>query len=248
MNSPSASQYTLVIIYGCSYKLGFCTENAKWVQLHDSKRSYCDIVFLNNVLYALAEDGSVEGWEFGNNQPVPKKVLDAKPTMEIDEEEYRQFSIDLYSTQVYLVISEGEFLMVKRYIGNFVNADGLVVYEGYYEDDKICPYRTKHFVVYKLDFTKINWEKKRSLHDQVLFLGGNESASLPAKAFSGCEANSIYFTDDRLIEMGMDYLYGGHDSGVFSLQDLSVKLLIPNVGRMDPPSIWVIPTSHGLRN
>ncbi|KAK7327972.1 hypothetical protein VNO77_22066 [Canavalia gladiata] len=248
MHSPSPSQYTLVIIYGSSCKLAFCTEHGTWVQLHDAKRSYCDIVFLNNVLYALAEGGSVEAWEFRNNQRVPNKVFDVKPTMEIDKEERRQFPIDLFSTQMYLVISEGEFLLVKRYIGNFVTADGLVVYEGYSEDDgnEICPYRTKHFVVYKLDFTKINWEKKSSLHDQVLFLGANESTSLPAKAFSGCEANSIYFTDDRWQEMGLDYLYGGQDWGVFSLQDGSVKLLTPDENRLDPPPIWVVPTSQGF--
>ncbi|XP_061336786.1 uncharacterized protein LOC133283878 [Gastrolobium bilobum] len=115
---------------------------------------------------------------------------------------------------IYLVISKGEFLLVKKYIGNFVDADGVVVDEAYILSSlgvTPCPYRTKHFTVYALDFGKIKWEKKRILLDQALFVG-TESKSVPA-ALSGCQANSIYFTGDRLEEMDLDWSYGGNCYG-----------------------------------
>ena len=65
--------------------------------------------------------------------------------------------------------------MVVRHIGNFVNEYGIVVEEGDllpFEDTHplLCPYRTKHFGLYELNFGEIKWEKMRSLYDQVLFL------------------------------------------------------------------------------
>ncbi|XP_027348205.1 uncharacterized protein LOC113859696 [Abrus precatorius] len=246
MRSPSPSQYTLAIMYSYPCKLAFC-KNGTWVQLHDAKHTYCDIVFHNNILYALGENCSLEAWEFGD-QENPRKIFDAELKVEIDAAENVKFPENLFSTRYYLVISEGEFLLVERFIGNNVNADGVAVCEGDFDDGEIRPYRTLHFGVYKLDFRKLRWGKKKSLHDQVLFLGTNESTSVPAKAISGCEANSIYFTDDRLEEMGLDYSYGGHDWGVFILHDGSVKLLTPFTDKLDPPPIWVVPTSEGLSN
>ncbi|KAK7329915.1 hypothetical protein VNO77_24097 [Canavalia gladiata] len=80
-----------------------------------------------------------------------------------------------------------------------------------------------------------------SLRDQVLFLGANESISISVQPFSGCEPNSIYFTD-RWDEMSLNCLDGGHDWGTFNVQDKSIKLLCPYAYKIAPPPIWVIPT------
>ncbi|CAL0325624.1 unnamed protein product [Lupinus luteus] len=245
--SPSRddSNYILAIIYGCHSKLAFCCKSSTWVEISYAKRSYYDIVLNNNYLHALAQDGSVEVWDLC--EEVPRKILYVKPTMEINEQEDKEFPRDLFSTQLYMVLSGGEVLLVKRYIGNFVNEDGRVLYEGdlLSEDDTqplICPYRTKHFSVYTL-LNGTKWEKVTSLHDRVLFLGANESISVPIQALQSCEANTIYFSDDRWEEMNMDYSYGGQDWGVFSLQDRSVKLLLPYTDMVKPPPIWVVPIS-----
>ncbi|XP_061376185.1 F-box protein At4g35733-like [Gastrolobium bilobum] len=237
MCSTSPLHYTLAILYGCPCKLALCKSNT-WVKISDAKSFYSDIVFSNNYLYALAEDGSVDAWDIW--QRIPRKILDVKPTIERAEEEDREFPRDNFSTQLYLVISEGDLLLVKRYIGNFVNADGEVLKE---EPDTVCLYRTKHFIVYKLDLRKIKWQKIRSLRNKVLFLGANESTSVPSQALSGYEANSIYFTDDRWEEMNLDWSYGGHDWGVFNLQNKSVKLFTPYEIKINSPPIWVVPTT-----
>jgi WD40 repeat protein len=148
---PSPSQYTLAIMYGTypSCNIAFCSNlKATWVEF-DEKQCYCDIVFDNNILYTLSNDCSIEGWDF--RQQVPRKILYVNYSiMEKDEEEETKFPSDKFSSQFYLVISKGEFFLIERFIADFVNADGEVVYEGYnlsYESDEVCPYRTKHFSV-----------------------------------------------------------------------------------------------------
>ncbi|XP_057743500.1 uncharacterized protein LOC130961567 isoform X4 [Arachis stenosperma] len=61
MYCSSPSSYILAIIYGSNYKIAYCN-SAIWVELSDDKQSYCEIVFSNNYLYALTQDGSVEVW------------------------------------------------------------------------------------------------------------------------------------------------------------------------------------------
>ncbi|XP_015934514.1 probable F-box protein At4g22060 [Arachis duranensis] len=246
----SPSSYTLAIIYGCNYKIAYCNSTT-WVELSNDRQSYCDIVFSNNHLYALTQDGSIEVWNISG--PVPTRWIFLTPTMEVNYEEEKPYFGDNFSTNLYLVVSGEDILLVKRFIGNFVNDDGLVVEEGDLlssEDTQplICPYRTKYFTVYKLDIEDKKWKKMKSLHDKILFLGANESVSMDAKACLGCEANSIYFTDDRWEEMNLDYMYGGHDWGVFNLQEKYVKSLIQCADRIDPPPIWVVPVPQNCNN
>ncbi|XP_058733618.1 uncharacterized protein LOC131605257 [Vicia villosa] len=159
MSSPSPSQYTLAIMYDCPCRIAFCNNhNASWVELYDAKRFYSDIVFHNNILYALDEDGFIEGWDFFH-QKVPRKILEVNyPTLILDKEQEIKFPIDKFSTKLYLVISKRDFLLIERFIGNFVHPNGEVVYEGSNLSDQveICPYRTKHFNVYKLDLVMRN--------------------------------------------------------------------------------------------
>uniref|UniRef100_A0A7N2KKM0 F-box domain-containing protein n=1 Tax=Quercus lobata TaxID=97700 RepID=A0A7N2KKM0_QUELO len=97
--------------------------------------------------------------------------------------------------------TSSDFLIIQHTIGNFVNAEGDV--DEYYllsssgAQPLVCPYRTKLFCVYKLDFSKKMLEKVESLKDQVMFLGGNQSMSLSSHDFSECVSNSIYFTNDQ---------------------------------------------------
>ncbi|XP_058751005.1 uncharacterized protein LOC131624023 [Vicia villosa] len=246
MSSPSASQYTLAIMYDYPCRIAFCNNhNASWVKLYDAKRFYSDIVFDKNILYALDEDGSIEGWDF-LRQKIPRKILEVNyPTMILDKEKEVKFPIDKFSTKFYLVISKRDFLLIERFIGNFVHANGEVVYEGGNRLDQveICSYRTKHFNMYKLDLVKRKWEKIKSLDGQVVFVGANESKLMDASK-CGNKESLIYFSDDRWEEMNLDYSYGGHDWGVFNLQDSSVKFFAPYANKMDPPPIWMVPYSN----
>src|ERR1044072_4362108 len=100
VRSTSLSQYTLAIMYSCPCKLAFCTKPSTWcetcVELPDAKSIYYDIVSHNNHLYALAQDGSLQGWNF--HSQIPFKVIDVSPTRDdVDEEEEREFPRDKFS-------------------------------------------------------------------------------------------------------------------------------------------------------
>ncbi|RYR54928.1 hypothetical protein Ahy_A06g030189 [Arachis hypogaea] len=182
--------YTLAIIYGFDCKIAYCNSTI-WVEISHDKQSYCDIVFSNNYLSALTQDGFIEVWNVCGQ--IPKRLTLLTPTVEPSDEEDKPYFGDKFSTKLYLVVSEEEILLVTRFIGNFVNDDGLVVEEDLlsYENIQplIYPYRTKYFIVYKLDIRYNKWEKMNSLDDKILFLGANESVSMNAQACLGGEAN-----------------------------------------------------------
>nr|XP_025662099.1 uncharacterized protein LOC112757756 [Arachis hypogaea] len=190
MFCSSSSSYTLAIIYGFDCKIAYCNSTI-WVEISHDKQSYCDIVFSNNYLSALTQDGFIEVWNVCGQ--IPKRLTLLTPTVEPSDEEDKPYFGDKFSTKLYLVVSEEEILLVTRFIGNFVNDDGLVVEEDLlsYENIQplIYPYRTKYFIVYKLDIRYNKWEKMNSLDDKILFLGANESVSMNAQACLGGEAN-----------------------------------------------------------
>ena len=67
--------------------------------------------------------------------------------------------------------------------------------------------------------------------------------SVSIRDVQGFESNTIYYTDDNWYQMNEDYLYGGHDCGVFNLKDGSSKTLYQcDFERIDPPPFWIIPT------
>jgi hypothetical protein len=171
-----------------------------------------------------------------------------RSTVNVDME---NFPRDKFSTQFYLVESLGDLLFVNRVFGNFVNSEGVAIDEAgllHTEDTHplVCPYRTKQFLVYKLDSIRNTWEKVESLPDRAMFLGGNHSLSLSTSDLhEGCECNTIYFTDDNWDQMNEDYLYGGHDLGQFNLASGSLQTGAQCCclcsDRMDPPPFWIIP-------
>ncbi|XP_058733486.1 uncharacterized protein LOC131605107 [Vicia villosa] len=127
MSFPSPLKYTIAIMYDYPCKISFSNnKSTSWVELCELKRSYFDIVFDNNILYALDEDGFIEGWNFCH-QEVPKRIFEVNhPTMVIDNEEEKKFPFDKFSTKFYLVKSKKQFLLIERFIGNFVNTKDLL--------------------------------------------------------------------------------------------------------------------------
>ncbi|KAL4627892.1 hypothetical protein ACB092_05G199200 [Castanea dentata] len=159
-------------------------------------------------------------------------------------QQYVEYSdVICHDNQVYVLSSDAPVEVWD--FQNFVNAEGLVVDEDYVlYNSKICPYRTKLFYVYRLNFRQKTWEQVESLDDQVVFLGGNQSISLSSHdLWSTCIPDSVYFTDDRWDEMDVDDSYGGHAIGhFFNLDDQSIKPYYhSNLPRIDPPPLWITP-------
>ncbi|KAL2463454.1 F-box protein SKIP23 [Forsythia ovata] len=236
---------TVIVMYyvlGTS-KLAFCRlGDSRWTGFGGEIQSYYDVVCKDNMLYALGGGPSIEVWDFHESTPTRKIVIQAPCPQEL-KEAHQIYPSDLYSSQWYLVFSSCEMFLVVRYIGEFVRYDGEVVYEGdtltnYF----IFPYRTIKFHVYKLDFDQKIWLPVESLDDRALFVGGNHSVSLSVKEHPGCNANSIYFTDDYWDRMNEHDSYGGHDMGIFKLGDGRIEQLFDyDLQKFELPPFWIVP-------
>ncbi|KAH7834912.1 hypothetical protein Vadar_020868 [Vaccinium darrowii] len=247
--------YVVMAIYGCEAKVAFCKRgDSVWTDLEGKSGPYCDIICHKNQLFALSEISSVESWDFST--PLLVKTMDFHPfyifPKRVTETALLYNDRNRFSSQCYLVESCGDCLLVKRHIGEFVSDEGEAVCEADLLSDKcshplVYPYKTLEFTVYRLNIIQRTWEEVESLGDRALFVGGNHSMSLSTTAAqypsSHCQRNSIYFTDDYWVRMNEDYSYGGHDMGVFCLDDKSVKPLknlnLPQ--RVDPPPFWLVP-------
>ena len=250
LTDPSRSNnFGLVVICGSLSRLAFCKEgDTTWTELavrslntYQQYVEYSDIICHDNQVYVLASDASVEVWDFRSSFPTKIMSIDKPSTLQ--KVVGNSFFIHNLSPKFYLVKTSTDFLFIKRFIGDYVNAEGLVVDEDYVlYNSEICPYRTKLFYVYRLNFRQNTWEQVESLNDQVVFLGGNQSISLSSHDLLECIPDSIYFTDDRWDEMDVDDSYGGHDIGFFNLDDQSIKPYYHlNLARIDPPSFWITP-------
>ncbi|XP_062003445.1 putative F-box protein At4g17565 [Rosa rugosa] len=248
-SDPSCNNnFSAAIIYGIQpSRLAFYNHgDEEWTDLNGEHQEYCDIIFHNDKLFALADNGCVEAWDF--RKPSPKKIINLQPASAKELDLDYTSNRDKFSTNTYLVESSDEIMSVVRCIGNFVNEEGKAIHEIDVPDEPYspCPYRTLQFYVFKLNFAANKWEKVECLPNCALFLGGSQSISLSTKDVSGCEENSIYFTDDRWDEielLGDTDSYGGHDMGVYNLEDKVVKQFYPfDKWRIDPPPFWIVPS------
>lgn len=117
---------------------------------------------------------------------------------------------------------------------------------------------TKSFQVYEFDTTK---EEKclrlvNSIGDEAIFIGGfNDSVSVVASSFSGCQANCIYYADDfwwgNNYDEGSDdepeeyyQPYGPIDIGFFRVgeDESNPRYMLDQSRAKEPPPIWIIPT------
>lgn len=221
-----------------------------WTLLDVSHPPYQDIMFHGNRLYALSEyHNHIDVWDFeGGGSAGVRKQLDI--VIPFPDKSVGKVN-SLCITRSYLVESCEDILLVVRYIGEYVDWDGKLLHDPADstadEDDdnnnqpKVCPYKTCLFHVYKLDFDELKLVEMESLGNRALFLGGNQSASV---SFPNCENNSIYFTDDYWERMDEDYMYGGHDYGIYNLTDESVKPIYEfSSDKIQPPPCWIIPKS-----
>ncbi|KAI3469885.1 hypothetical protein Pfo_026548 [Paulownia fortunei] len=234
--------YAVIVTYSVpgQTKLAFCRHgDEEWSDLEGKAETYYDVVCCDqiNMVFALGPGPSVEAWDL--NETIPKKTMMIQDSCPRKLARANQtFPSDLYSSQWYLALSCGQMFLVVRYIGEFVRYDG--------EVPLVCPYKTVEFHVFKFAADQKNWIEVESLNDFALFLGGNQSIMMSTKEHAELKGNAIYFTDDYWDRMDEDYSYGGHDMGIFKLEDGSIEPVLDcQEQRIEPPPFWIsLPREH----
>uniref|UniRef100_A0A7N2LY13 KIB1-4 beta-propeller domain-containing protein n=1 Tax=Quercus lobata TaxID=97700 RepID=A0A7N2LY13_QUELO len=240
--------FVVVVIYGFLSRLAFVKHgDTTWTNLSDAAdQVYRDIICYNNQLYALDDNLSVKVWGFQG--PSPNEIMTIPPlTLLKDVDSTRKSSRDIcVSTQIYLVKTSSELLFIERFIRKSFKE--LSTEDG--TQTVVCSFSTKMFCVFELNLREQRWEKVKSLNDQVLFLGGNQSISFSGlDVFNRCKPNSIYFTDDKWNdEYDTEFSYGGHDVGLFNLDDqIITHFYDSDLEKIDPPPFWITPNPCDAR-
>ncbi|KAE9611838.1 hypothetical protein Lal_00011620 [Lupinus albus] len=126
---------------------------------------------------------------------------------------------------------EGDLLMVSRFL-NHHEVPGI-------DHPEVCN-NTVKFEVYKLHKIAKKWRRIFSLGDYVLVVGLNSSiCMMPFSDGKGnWVRNCIYFSDDDVCSQSTE-IVGGHDVGIFNLENGEVHKLFPNLELLYPPPIWL---------
>ncbi|XP_058068861.1 uncharacterized protein LOC131218197 [Magnolia sinica] len=244
-SDPNSGDCTVVI--DCSRnRLAFCkVGDAAWTTLEGEPDQYCyisDITVYNGRLHIARSDNQVTIYEelvprpnsakwsditvyngrlhiasYGNQvtvyeELVPRPKLAKWKTLPPPEIESLHHDFDRH---VYLVESCGDLLMVVR------------IYDEHGR-------HSTAFRIFKMNTSGSCWIKVESLGDQMLFLAYSNSKSVSAKGLPGFKGNCIYFTKDIVAT--------DNDSGVFDLEDGSIKPFTSSISSLIPYlPIWVTP-------
>ncbi|KAK7252599.1 hypothetical protein RIF29_36663 [Crotalaria pallida] len=141
------------------------------------------------------------------------------------------------SNTKFLVCSiEGDLLMAVRYWTYTKRSDADADADA--DDDDF--YKTSKFNIYKLNKKRKKWRRIYSLGDSVLVVGLNTSiCMLPFTNGNGkWVRNCIYFCDNNYTYQHSE-IVGGHDVGVFNLEDETIEELFPNAEFIFPPPVWL---------
>ncbi|KAE8674607.1 protein GDAP2-like protein [Hibiscus syriacus] len=198
--SPSGDRYTLAILNQTG-ELAYCRNGDDSWRFIPGTQSYSeDVIYCKGLFYAVNKQGGIVICDVHHDSPRVSFV-----------QMWTQLSGDMQ----YLIISGDELLLVTRHLDLEFNFE---------PDQPYLVYRTKRYQVSRLVWSGPYWERVKSLHDKMVFIGENSSLSLSAKDFTGCMGDCIYFTDDYS-ESNYDGAFGEHDIGIYKLWDGSIEPL-----------------------
>ncbi|CAA0838708.1 Unknown protein [Striga hermonthica] len=252
-NPSHDPNFTALAIHGAG--VAFCRPGTDeiWSHLDTDIRTVYDVVCCDatKTAFVLGPGPAIEAWDVGGAVPCKKSEILGDFCPEAVARAGERYPRDLYTTRWYLGRPEhgsepGQLYIVVRYVGEFVRHDGEVVHEGdTLTDDAaeplVCPYKTVGFEVFKYsDCDGRKWVVAGGLEGRAMFLGGNQTVMVEGEKGSLMMKDAIYFTDDYRERLDEDYCYGGHDNGVYVMEDGSVKQIGEGLEpKILPPPSWI---------
>ena len=234
---PNNDDFMAVAIYGSYDRLAFCSlGDNRWKDI-PHERTECgfqDVIFHEGKIYAIDRDAGLH--EFDMKSRVPLRGFRTIITAPLDLVPYADLD------HKYLIgCPNGGLLMVVR---------NLVLFAHHETEEKCCHW------TYKFDMYILNnemkqpmWSRLHSLGNYVLILGFNSSIWMLPNTFAHEKGNYIYYTDNQLVNhmlqrVGDDIveLVGGHDIGMFDLEDGINDYLFPSTNLLYPPPVWLLAT------
>ncbi|KAL5732964.1 hypothetical protein ACOSQ2_032656 [Xanthoceras sorbifolium] len=223
-NPLSSSDFTLMVIHGSIGLLAYSRRGDKvWTTIETWYSRYSDIIYYEGQFYAL---------DYCNSRIMACDVGGDDPTVAQQDANMPYELIIKYFGKLYLVESEGEFLVLSREMG-----EPSTIQERRHNSS----YATLKFHVFKVDLSTNTWTKIKELGNRALLLGNSTSIFVEASYNSFCKSNYIYFTDDN----GETYRHegdgGGTYLGIYNFEDGSITPYFKgniSCNRLTPP-IWV---------
>ncbi|XP_027342021.1 F-box protein SKIP23-like [Abrus precatorius] len=221
--TPQNDRFVLLTIHISGKLALFKCGDSDWTIIPDMPTPYDDVCVFERGLYAVDNTGRTVkvGLDSGLD-------LVAEPVFGGDKK--------------YLVESEGELLLVDKYLSsNYFCSSGLFFEEYDEEDDgELCEFgweRTVRFGLFRLDQEGKRWVELKSLGERVLFLGDDCAFSASARDLRVARGNCVLFRDDAF---GVDGV--GSGIGVFCCDDGRISPLSDCPGYSQlfwPPPDWV---------
>ncbi|XP_022890268.1 putative F-box protein At5g55150 [Olea europaea var. sylvestris] len=254
---------TIVAIYG-EYAILVFTKlgDTVWTNISVQSRVYQDIIFYNGKFYAVDVHGVVVVCDFDDANG-PKAIVIAPAPIETNDT-YQKYLVES-SGHLLLVArfrkgislnfdddvdDEEEGDDNEEDMGDVdgnVNVDEVEdVKDCGNEEEKEAGYYTTGFFVWRLDECHeegsnyaYRLTQVTSLGDQALFLGSNVSTSVASS--ESIKPNCIYFTDDNYELYFEEPGGGGHDTGIFNMEDKTTQLNYAGESRSNiSPPLWYI--------
>lgn len=208
--------FMAIAIYGDFGRLAYCVSNDKtWKDftMPNARPYYQDAIFHKGMIYAINHKGEIH--EYDIHTKVGRMI---------------EFvgRIDCSSCR-YLLSKGDDLLLIVRIIIENLGMQS--------ETNRF--YHTRGFKVFKL--SQSTWTTVKSLDNYAIVVGFNSSIHYELPYGGG---NWIYFSDDRCENhYWNNKKRGGHDNGIFNLQDGTIEvfdsLLYPGDDAVFPIPIWL---------
>ncbi|KAK6266352.1 hypothetical protein QUC31_017189 [Theobroma cacao] len=221
--------YVVVVIYSFRRRIAFYKSKQKsWTYLDKNLTAFTDVIFYKNLAYAIGTRSLTISFDVNSFDDSLKS-----PRVKILMSTHKR--LEDYFARVYLVeSSKGDLFSIKRIVG--------------VKDNHYSTHFTESFKVFKLILDDQSGElleekEVKNIHEDVVFVGYNQTLAVSILDFPEGKPNSIYFTDDCFIATGYWPTGSQLDNGFFNMKDgkMGIYYQFNPLYKYLAPYIWIVP-------